>query len=198
MITMDKFEQFRSLLIRDRSIRRFDESYQVSVGDLKKLVELTRYCASGRNLQPLAYRLVFDQNEAISVFSTLKWAGYLQNWDGPQIGERPTAYLVQCIDTRLASNCMCDDGLQLQAITLGANALGYGCCIIKSFNIPEIREILNIPDYYSPLYVIAIGKPIEEVEIVDCKDGINADIKYWRNDEGVHFVPKRTLDELII
>lgn len=198
-----EFEELRELMIRDRSIRRFDADFAISDETLEKLVELTRYCASGRNLQPLRYRTVSNPTELNDMDRLVKWAGYLPDWDGPEKDERPTAYLVQCIDTELTTNCMCDDGLQLQAITLGATAMGLGCCIIKSFNKEGIMTALNLPERYQPLYVVAIGKPVEKVVIEDTDGATDADIKYYRtpdnhSHEALHHVPKRPLSELLI
>ena len=188
------FEMLSRLLKSDRSVRRFKEDETVTAYTLSTLVNLTRYCGSGRNLQPLRYRLVTDTAEKEAIFPKLAWAGYLTDWDGPEPGERPAAYLVQCLDTSLSQNCLCDDGLQLQAITLGATAMGLGCCIIKAFNAPCVAEALALAPHLQPRYVLALGYPAEKVEIEDMTD----DYKYYRTADGIHHVPKRTLDELIV
>ena len=192
------YDLFAGLLMSARSIRRFEGDREVGFDVLKSLVDLTRYCSSGRNLQPLKYRIVADRCEALRVYPLLKWAGYLPEWDGPEECERPTAYLVQCLDTRLSSSCLCDDGLQLQAITLGATALGLSCCIIKAFNSPKLAEVLELEEWAEPRYVVAIGYPKEEVRIVETNGELGADIKYYRDAAGVHYVPKRRLQELLI
>lgn len=188
------FEMLSRLLKSDRSVRRFKEDETVTADTLSTLVNLTRYCGSGRNLQPLRYRIVTDTAEKEAIFPKLAWAGYLTDWDGPEPGERPAAYLVQCLDTFLTQNCLCDDGLQLQAITLGATAMGLGCCIIKAFNAPCVAEALALAPHLQPRYVLAIGYPAEKVEIEDMTD----DYKYYRTADGIHHVPKRTLEELIV
>lgn len=195
---MDKFEFLENLLKKDRSVRRFDATRAIGEDVLTKLVSLTRYCASAANRQPLKYRLVSTPEECRKVFELVKWAAYLSDWDGPEESERPVAYLVQCLDTELSQNCLCDDGLQLQAITLGAEALGIGGCIIKSFNMPAIRETLGIEDSFQPLYVLALGYPVERVVLEDIAPGKDADVKYYRTPDGVHHVPKRRLQELIL
>ena len=194
----NKFELLKELLIADRSYRRFDENHRIDRECLVKLVELTRYCASGRNLQPLKYYIANEKEICDKIFPLLKWAGYLTDWDGPDKGERPTAYLIQCLDTSLTKNYLCDDGIQLQAMTLGAVAEGLGCCIIKSFNVVELKEILGLGNSFEPLYVIAIGKPVEKVVIEDLNVNDGKDIKYYRSVDGTHHVPKRNLNDLII
>ncbi len=121
-----EFEALRQLMIADRTVRRFRESESVAAGTLEKLVELTRSCPSSRNAQPLKYVLVTSADERAKVYPLLKWAGYFTEWDGPEEGERPAAYLVQCLDTKYGNDCLCDDGLQLEAITLGMHTLGLG------------------------------------------------------------------------
>lgn len=192
------FEILSDLLKKDRSYRRFEENYKIERDRLIELIGLTRYCASGRNLQPLKYFIINDEKTCNDIFPLLKWAGYLTDWNGPEKGERPSAYIIQCLDTDLTKNCLCDDGLQLQAITLGAISLGLGCCIIKSFNVPKLKEILGDKGNLEPLYVIAIGKPAEQV-VIEKMSGSDIDsVKYYRTPDGVHHVPKRDIDELII
>ena len=192
------FESLRHLMMKNRTVRRFKENERVSVDTLRRLVELARYCPSGRNAQPLKYLLVTDPILREKVYPTLKWAGYFTEWDGPEIGERPAAYLIQCLDTKYGQNCLCDDGLQLEAITLGMHTLGLSGCIIKAFNAPLLADALNIDDRYQPRYVLAMGYPAEEVRIEDMDADEDADFKYFRTSDGIHHVPKRPLDQLII
>lgn len=193
---MDSFQILRELLERDRSVRRFDVSRRVDSETLVKLVELTRYCASGRNIQALRYRIVTSAAECAAIFPALAWAGYYKDWAGPAENERPAAYMVQCLDSELTQNCLCDDGIQLQAITLGATALGLSACIIKSFNKVSIMEAFNLPERYNPLYVIALGYAAEKVRIVAMD--AEGDFKYYRGSDDAQCVPKRTVEELII
>ncbi len=195
---MITFDDFKELIRSNRSYRRFDESRKIPKDVLESLVNLTRYCASGRNLQPLRYKIVCTEEGCNRIFPALKWAGYYQDWDGPEEGERPVAYLVQCLDTELTTNCLCDDGLQLEAITLGASSLGIHGTIIKAFNGEEVRTACDLPERYKPLYVLSLGYPAETVLMEDTDGSTDADIRYHRDNEGHHIVPKRPLNELII
>lgn len=189
------FEQLRQLLQQDRSIRRFRQT-PIGRDTLLSLVELTRFCASGRNLQPLRYRLVTEPDECAGVYPALTWAGYYKDWDGPEEGRRPMAYLVQCLDTDLTEKLLCDDGLHLQTITLGATALGIGCCIIKAFNAPLLSEVLKLPGNMTPLYVLALGYPDEKAIVTDLP--ADGSIIYYRDEAENQCVPKRSLESLII
>lgn len=184
----------QDLLKQNRSYRRFDESVKIPGDKLEDLVALTRWCASGRNAQPLKYRIVCDGDLCEKVFPHLSWAGYLTDWEGPAAGERPVAYLIQLLDTRITENCLCDDGIQAQTILLGATEQGWGGCLIKAFKAQPLSEVLEIPGYMKILYVLALGKPAEEVVLEEMQEN---DYKYWRDARGIHHVPKRPLSELI-
>ena len=193
---MDTFDILQNLLLADRSVRRFDNSRPIARETLLRLVELTRLCASGRNAQPLRYRLVTSTVECEAVFPALAWAGYYKDWSGPAPDERPVAYLVQCLDTSLGNDCLCDDGLQLQAITLGAAALGISGCIIKAFNKEKVTDALGIEPRYVPRYVLALGYAAEKVRLVPM--GPDGDFRYFRDKNDCQCVPKRDLDDIII
>lgn len=103
--------------------------------------------------------------------------------------------MIQLLDTSIVENCLCDDGIQAQTILLGVVEKGYGGCIIKAFKNESLREVLQLPEHLKVMYVIALGKPKETVVLEEMKDG---DYKYWRETDGSHHVPKRSLDELVI
>ena len=191
-------DTLKKLLIANRSVRRFDASRSISFDTLENLVDLCRYCASGINIQPLKYRIVHTPEECDLVFPHLKWAGYYTDWDGPSREQRPVAYLIQCLDTEISADCLCDDGLQLEAITLGATEKGIGGCIIKAFNPAAISEALHLPGHLKPRYVLALGYPAEEIQLVDMDESAPEGFKYYRLPDGTHCVPKRPLSSILI
>ena len=196
-----EFDQLRELLIHTRSTRKFDNSKKVEPELLEKLVELTRYCASGRNAQPLRYVAVSSESMCEEIYPCLKWAGYYKDWDGPDPEQRPRAYIIQCLDTHIANDPMCDDGLQLEAISLGMSTLGLAGCIIKAFDKSRINKILdsqNIESRYDPQFILAIGYPAETIRIEDMDGTESCDFKYYRTPDEVHHVPKRPLSELLL
>lgn len=195
---MVNFDQLRELMMKNRTVRRFRENEMVTPETLRKLVELTRFCPSGRNAQPLRYLIVTEEAERDTIFPLLKWAGYFTDWDGPEKGSRPAAYLIQCLDTDFGANCLCDDGLQLEAITLGMHTLGLAGCIIKAFDHVTLKSRLKLPANLEPRYVLALGYPAEEVVIEEMSGEKDADFKYFRTPDGRHHVPKRPLNELLI
>ena len=185
----------KELILKNRSYRRFYQDDAVPAGVLRKLIDLASITPSGANKQPLKYILTSDSGVNKAVFNTLKWAGYLSDWTGPAEGERPSAYIVVLGDTGIASEYYADPGIAMQTILLGAVEEGYGGCILASVDRDVLRKELNISGRYKILYVIALGKPKETVVLEEIKNG---DVKYWRDESGIHHVPKRGVDELIV
>jgi nitroreductase len=186
----------RDLVVSNRSYRRFYQAVAIDCEVLRELVDLARLSASGANKQPLKYMLSCDADTNALVFPHLGWAGYLKGWPGPAEGERPSAYIIVLGDTDIGKSFGCDHGIAAQSILLGARERGFGGCMMSSVRREGLRETLNIPSRYEILLVIALGKPKETV-IIEAV-GPDGDIKYWRDDEGVHHVPKRPLEELIL
>jgi nitroreductase len=162
---------------------------------LREWVDLARNSASARNAQPLKYILCTDKSFNARIFETLSWAGYLTQWPGPEEGERPSAYIIMLHDITIPGNYLCDDGIATQSIMLGATEAGFGGCIIYSVNRNKLRELLDLPTHLEIIQVLALGKPKETVVLDDL---IGDDVKYWRDADQVHHVPKRSLDDLIV
>jgi nitroreductase len=186
----------KELIIKNRTCRRFHQDVTIDRDTLTELIELARLSPSASNIQPLRYILVCDPEKNEMICSSLGWAGYLKDWPGPQEGEKPSAYIVMLADTQLAKNIICDHGIACQSILLGAVEKDLAGCILASVDRDKLRAELAIDQRYDILLVIALGKPKETVVIDPVeKDG---DIKYWRDADGIHHVPKRGLDDLII
>jgi len=152
--------------------------------------------ASGANLQPLKYILSCDPRKNAEIFSCLAWAGYLKDWPRPAEGERPAAYIVVLGDTSISESAGCDHGIAAQTILLGAREKGLAGCMLGSIDRNALRDSLNIPSQLKILLVLAIGKPREQVVLETI--GSDNSIRYWRDNEGIHHVPKRKLEDIIV
>jgi len=186
----------RELILKNRSYRRFHQEVSVEMDTLKELVDLARHSASAGNRQPLKYMLSCDADKNALIFPHLAWAAYLADWPGPEVGERPSAYIIVLGDTEIMKSFGCDHGIAAQSILLGAVEKGLGGCIIAGVCHDGLRKTLGIPPRYEILLVLAIGKPKETVVIEAV--GADGDIKYWHDSEGRHHVPKRSLDDIIV
>jgi len=187
--------KLKDLVTKNRSYRRFHQDVPLDSGTLEQLVDLARMSASGNNLQPLKYLLSWEPEMNSVIFPHLRWAGYLKEWDGPVEGEKPSAYIIVLGDTDIKPSFGCDHGIAAQNILLGATEKGFGGCMISSIQRDELRDALKIPTRYEILLAIALGRPKERVELEEI--GPDGDIRYWRDEEGTHHVPKRSLGEII-
>lgn len=185
-----------SLVRKTRSIRRFDGKRPVSENTLVDLVDLARLCPSAANLQPLKYKVVTDPVTCAAVFPSLGWAAYLRDWKGPAPEERPTGYIFIIADHNVSSNWWCDHGIAAQTILLGATEAGLGGCIIANLKKKALRESLHLEDHHEILLGIALGYPAETIVITPVAE--DGDIRYWRNAQGVHHVPKRSLSSILL
>ena len=186
----------RDLIVKNRSCRRFIESEKVNFKLLKELVDLARLSPSGSNLQPLKYMIANDPATNAKIFPHIGWAGYLTDWDGPIEGERPAAYIIVLGDTSIKKSIRCDHGIAVQSILLGACEKGLRGCIIGSIKRDKLRKVFKIPTSYEILLIIALGKPKEKI-VIDTV-GPDGSIKYWRDENDVHHVPKRKIEDIIL
>ena len=182
------------LIKKNRSYRRFDASRELSRDALVSFVESARYVPSGANLQRLRFTIVSDKPSCDEIFSSLKFAGYLKEWKGPEENERPAAYIIISSEAELDTLLAIDLGIAAEAILLTACESGVGGCMFRSF-APEVIEKFIPKKEQKPCLVIALGYPTEQVNISDATDG---DIKYFRDEDDNHIVPKLPLDTLIL
>ena len=181
-----------SLLKRNRSYRGYDSSRKVSEDELRKLVSVTTLVASGMNRQTLRYRLVTADAHKVLPLITLGAA--LPQEHLPHPGMEPQAYIVVCSTVPEDRVVDIDLGIAAQSILLKATEMGLGGIFILNFNKNEMRKALALP--LDPIAVIAIGKPAERIFLVSA-EGENPDLTYYRKD-GVHFVPKLSLSQILI
>ena len=186
----------RDLITSNRSYRRFYQETTIEYQTLRELVDLARLSPSAANLQPLKYILSCEPQKNALIFPHLGWAGYLKDWSGPVEGERPSAYIIILGDAEVTISFGCDHGIAAQSILLGAAEKDLGGCIIGTVQRQQLQKALNISSRYEVLLVLALGKSREKIVLEAV--GPNGNIEYWRDSEGVHHVPKRPLDEIII
>lgn len=183
-----------------RSYRRFDERERIERTRLVSWVDAARLVASSGNAQPLRYAVVDDEAGCERVFACCAWAKALSDWDGPEPGERPAAYIVVCRDLSRALTdtfTAWDEGIAAQTIMLQAVEAGYGGCIVGSFKRRSLCDAASLDaERFQPDLVLALGKPLEDVRIVDVPKG--GATEYWRDEAGVHYVPKRTLSDVLL
>jgi nitroreductase len=189
----------REIIAKTRTFRRFFQNEAISSELLSELLDLARLGGSARNGQPWQYLVINTPEMCEKVFPFLGWAGYLTDWKGPIEGERPSAYILCLLNSNWLkgpeSEAQFDLGVATQNLLLGAMEKRLGGCRIGSFN-PKLADLFDLPEFLDISLVVALGRPRETVIIEECKE--DSDIKYWRDDDGVHHVPKRSLESCLI
>lgn len=190
---------FRDLVVNNRSYRGYDESYRFTAEQLTEYIDLTRYTASSVNGQPLKYHFAYEKEEVDLIQSMTKWARALPQLTLPHENMCPTGFIVICQDKNISDNLLRyqkDIGIVAQTILLAAVEEGLGGCMIGNFVADEVKTKLNFSDNLQPMLIVALGKPNEKIVITEIeKDG---DINYYRDENDVHYVPKRKLEDIII
>ena len=189
----------KDLVVANRSYRGYDESYKFTEKQLTDYVDLTRYTASSVNAQPLKYHIAYEKEEVSLIQSMTKWARGLPELIIPHDNMHPTGFIVICHDTDIAPNpdrFQKDIGIVAQTILLAAVEEGLGGCMIGNFVPEEVKEKLNFSDNLQPMLIVALGKPAEKIVITEIENGEST--KYYRDENDVHYVPKRKLSDIMV
>ena len=198
-ITGENKTMVKDLIIKNRSYRGYDESYTFTREQLENYVDGARLCASSVNIQPLKYFIAWEKSDVDKIQPRVKWARQLPQMTLPHPGMCPTAFIVICQDKSISDNLnrfMIDIGIVAQSMLLMATEEGLGGCMIGNFGAQDIREALDLPENLQPMLVVALGKPAEKIVITDV--GTDGNTAYYRDENDVHYVPKRGLGELLI
>lgn len=187
------------LLKKNRSYRGYDDSFRIDRSMLEELIDCTRYTASSVNIQPLKYFAASEPETVALIQPLTHWAGKLKELHLPREGHRPTAFIVICQDMSVSDSPTMfqrDIGIAAQTILLAATEKGLGGCMIGSFEKNTLKKALSLPEKIEPMMVLAIGKPDETVLLTEVGPGGSTD--YYRDENDVHFVPKRALKDILL
>lgn len=186
------------LVKKSRSYRSFDSSVKVTREQLMRWADTARLTPSTTNLQAIKLKLVDEPDLVESMVEHTTLAAALRPLVLPPEGHHPTAFIVVCIDTSIAKNptpFLKDVGITAQTILLCAAEEGLGGCMVGNFQPQEIQKVLGLSQDMLPSLCICLGKPDETVVLEEMKDGSTA---YYRDEAGVHHVPKRPLEEILL
>ena len=202
----NKFEEYRSkpaakkkavslgtLIRKNRSYRGYDPSCVVTQAQLRRISEVCTKVPSGRNQQALRFKLLTRDTGSEKMQGLYKLGGALPELHLPFPGTEPKAFIIICSVREPDRWVNMDIGIAAQSMLLKATEMGLGGICIGAFNPAAVTEAFSLP--FPPQLVLAIGKPAETIELVPVRAG--DDLKYYRRD-CIHYVPKITLDDLIL
>lgn len=184
----------KDLIHSRRTIRKFRQT-PLTADQLRSYIDAARVAPSAANLQPLKYIAVQSSEMVEKLFPLVKWAGYLAPDYDPKPGERPTAYVVVCVDSRISQRSSeMDVGAAVENLLLAAWEDGVGGCWMASVERAGVRKLLQIQEHLSISCVVALGYSAESPKEAAVEDSI----KYYLDDTGTLCVPKRSMDEVLL
>lgn len=188
----------KELVLKNRSYRGYDNTVRQTRETLLALVDHARLMPAAKNVQPLKYFLAYEKEIVDQIQAQTKWAGLLSDLNLPFANTAPTSFIVVLQDKEIESalaQFQNDVGIVAATLTLAATEAGLGCCMIGAYSAAGVKEAMQLPEHLSPVLVIAIGKPAEKIVLTEAKAG---QVAYYRDENNVHYVPKRPLEEIVV
>ena len=187
----------KDLVMANRSYRCYDQSHEIKEDILLDFINTVRITNSASNRQSLMYKIICKQPHLDELFAITKWGALYKNYSGPKKGEQPTGYIIICSDkTKRPAAVDVDTGIAAGLITLCAAEAGLGTCMIMNFSKDACSKLFSFPENITPVLVIAFGKPDDNIKIDEIDK--NASTDYYRDEHGIHHVPKRKLADVLL
>ena len=189
----------KDLVVKSRSYRGYDESRKVSREELLELVDCARFAPSSVNGQPFRYLMVYEKEKVDRLQALTGWARALPDLKLPHPGKCPTAFIVICQNTEWDDNLnryLRDVGAVAQTMLLAAAEKDLGGIMIGNFSPERVAQAMDLPETIVPMLIVAIGRPDEKIVLTEIENGQST--KYYRDEQDVHYVPKRKLEDIVI
>ncbi len=181
------------LLEKNRSCRGYQKDYVVKREMLERIVAVNVKTPSARNQQVLRFKLVTHDTGAEKVLGNIKLGGALPELHLPFPGTEPEAFIIVCSTVEENKFVDIDLGISVQSMLLKAVEIGLNGIVIGAFDKMKIKHDFDLK--YEPLLIVAIGKGSETICTIPIKE--TDDHAYYRKD-GIHYVPKLTLETLLL
>ena len=182
-----------TLLEKNRSYRGYKKDFVVTGDMLKRIVNVNTKIASGKNQQVLRFKLITKGEDTDFVLKNIKLGGMLPELHLPYEGTEPEAFIIVCTSAPETKIIDIDLGISLQSMSLKATEMGLNCVMICAFNKVNLVEHFGLQ--HEPLAILAVGKGAEKIKLKTI--GVDESRVYYRVD-GVHYVPKVKLDDILI
>ncbi|MBO7311056.1 MAG: nitroreductase family protein [Clostridia bacterium] len=188
---------FKELIDKNRSHREFASGNTAPREAVREWILNASHCPAAMNMQTLKYKIVDDTEQIAKILPITRWGTSLPDKKLPPKGHEPTTLIVICHDNTISPMkpiFMIDIGICAQTIMLSAAEQGFGGCIIGSASTEDLKQSVELPENLQPMLLLGIGAP-EDTVVLTAFEGST---KYYRDQNNVHYVPKRSLDEIII
>lgn len=182
-----------ALFEKNRSYRGYKKDFVVTDDMLRRIVNVNTKIASGKNQQVLRFKLVTKGGDADFVLKNIKLGGMLPELHLPYEGTEPESFIIVCTSAPETKIIDIDLGISLQSMSLKATEMGLNCVMICAFNKANIVEHFSLTS--EPLAILAVGKGAENIKLKQIS--VDESRAYFRVD-GVHYVPKVKLEDIIL
>lgn len=190
-----------TLLVKNRSIRRYRQDFTVTEEQLRTIVEVNVKLGSAMNRQALRFRIVADDAAGeVNAASTDK-VNALRDilFREPARPESARAYIIVYSAIPEERYIDIDLGISLQSMALKAAELGLNCLIKGNIDKDGLSSLFGTGDGLEPVAVLCVGKAAESVFLKPVPAGSSdePDLKPYTK-EGVHYVPKLQMDTILL
>ena len=192
--TVVKHTSIDTLFEKNRSYRGYNQEFVVKRDMLERIVAVNTKIASAKNQQVLRFKLVTKETSAEIITQNMKLGGLLPELHLPFPGTEPEAFIIICSTAPENKFVDIDLGIAAQSMLLKATEMGLNGIMIGAFNKAKIIEAFNLP--YEPLLILAIGKGNEKIKLQPVDAGEK--LAYYRDEDGVQFVPKIQWEQLVL
>lgn len=182
-----------TLLVKNRSIRRYRQDFTVTEEQLRTIVEVNVKLGSAMNRQALRFRIVADNAEG--EVNALRDILFRE----PARSESARAYIIVYSTIPEERYIDIDLGISLQSMALKAAELGLNCLIKGNIDKDGLSSLFGTGDGLEPVAVLCVGKAAESVFLkpVSADSSGEPDLKPYTKD-GVHYVPKLQMDTILL
>ena len=192
--TVVKHTSVETLMERNRSYRGYQKDFVVKRDMLERIVVVNTKIASAKNQQVLRFKLVTKETGADIIVQNMKLGGLLPELHLPFPDTDPEALIIVCITIPENKFVDIDLGIAAQSMLLKATEMGLNGIMIGAFNKAKVIEAFQLP--YEPLLILAIGKGAERIKLQPVDK--NEALAYYRDAEGVQYVPKIRWEQLLL
>lgn len=149
---MDVVESFR----KRRSVRSYAET-PVPDEVLVDIMEAARLAPSAGSVQPWHFVIVRDEEKRRRIAGGCRYGEFLS--------ESPVV-VVACGDKKASPRWYAvNTSIALEHIVLAATSLGLGTCWIGMFDEEELRNMVNLPDKFEIIALMALGYEREKMDL---------------------------------
>lgn len=182
-----------TLLVKNRSIRRYRQDFTVTEEQLRTIVEVNVKLGSAMNRQALRFRIVADNAEG--EVNALRDILFRE----PARSESARAYIIVYSTIPEERYIDIDLGISLQSMALKAAEFGLNCLIKGNIDKDGLSSLFGTGEGLEPVAVLCVGKAAESVFLKPVSAGSSGepDLKPYTK-EGVHYVPKLQMDTILL